>query len=200
MYERFTDRARKVMQLANQEAQVRNNNEISTVHILLALTREDGGVFAMLGREPERIRIAADKFATHFPAMVPMGRLPVSELAKQIVQNATIAAADLGHSYVGPEHILMGLLMEKDGDAFHVLYDFGIFLESVRALLGGKRKQNYRVEQLAAVIYSGLRMGDYRFDSYEDKQRAKAAGSTPEVMFAIDGAQAIIKECERRMQ
>src|SRR5436189_1190765 len=136
MYERFTDRARKVMQLANQEAQRLNHEYIGTEHILLGLVKEGSGVAANvlknLDIDLRKIRLEIEKLVQSGPDMVTMGKLPQTPRAKKVIEYAMEEARNLNHNYVGTEHILLGLLREQEGVAAQVLMNLGLKLEDVR--------------------------------------------------------------------
>lgn len=136
MYERFTDRARKVMQLANEEAQRFNHEYIGTEHILLGLCREGSGVAAntlrCLDVDLHKVRREVEKLIEHGPEMVTMGKLPQTPKAKKVIQHAMEAARELNHDYVGTEHLLLGLLDDSEATAVQVLMNLGLTLNSVR--------------------------------------------------------------------
>ncbi len=136
MYERFTDRARKVMQLANQEAQRFNHEYIGTEHILLGLVKEGSGVAAnvlkQLDVDLRKIRMEVEKIVQSGPDMVTMGKLPQTPRAKKVIEYAMEEARNLNHNYVGTEHLLLGLLREQEGVAAQVLMNMGLKLEDVR--------------------------------------------------------------------
>ena len=136
MYERFTDRARKVMQLANQEAQRFNHEYIGTEHILLGLVKEGSGVAANvlknLDVDLRKIRIEVEKIVQTGPDMVTMGKLPQTPRAKKVIEYAMDEARNLNHNYVGTEHLLLGLLREQEGVAAQVLMNLTLKLEDVR--------------------------------------------------------------------
>ncbi|MEM7810902.1 MAG: ATP-dependent Clp protease ATP-binding subunit [Planctomycetota bacterium] len=136
MYERFTDRARKVMQLANQEAQRFNHEYIGTEHILLGLVKEGSGVAANvlknLDVDLRKIRLEVEKIVQSGPDMVTMGKLPQTPRAKKVIEYAMDEARNLNHNYVGTEHLLLGLLREQEGVAAQVLMNLGLKLEDVR--------------------------------------------------------------------
>src|ERR1700747_95975 len=136
MYERFTDRARKVMQLANQEAQRFNHEYIGTEHILLGLIKEGSGVAANVLKNLEvdlrKIRLEVEKLVQSGPDMVTMGKLPQTPRAKKVIEYSMEEARNLNHNYVGTEHILLGLLREQEGVAAQVLMNLGLKLEDVR--------------------------------------------------------------------
>jgi ATP-dependent Clp protease ATP-binding subunit ClpA len=144
MYERFTDRARKVMQLANQEAQRRNHEYIGTEHILLGLIQEGAGVAANVLKNLDidfrKICLEVEKIVQSGPEDARKGKLPQTPRAKQVVEYAIEESRSLSHNYVGTEHLLLGLLREQEGVAAQVLMNLGIRLETIReevlALLG----------------------------------------------------------------
>ncbi|MBC8116638.1 MAG: AAA family ATPase, partial [Candidatus Saccharimonas sp.] len=136
MYERFTDRARKVMQLANQEAQRFNHEYIGTEHVLLGLVKEGSGVAANVLKNLEvdlrKIRLEVEKIVQSGPDMVTMGKLPQTPRAKKVIEYAMEEARNLNHNYVGTEHLLLGLIREQEGVAAQVLMNLGLKLEDVR--------------------------------------------------------------------
>ena len=136
MFERFTDRARKVMALANQEAQRFNHEYIGTEHILLGLVKEGSGVGANvlknLDVDLRKVRLEVEKLVKSGPDMVTMGKLPQTPRAKKVIEYAIEEARSLNHNYVGTEHLLLGLLREQDGVAAQVLMNLGLKLEDVR--------------------------------------------------------------------
>jgi len=136
MFERFTDRARKVMALANQEAQRFNHEYIGTEHVLLGLVKEGSGVGATvlknLDVDIKKLRLEVEKLVKSGPDMVTMGKLPQTPRAKKVIEYAIEEARALNHNYVGTEHILLGLLRETEGIAAQVLMNLGLKLEDVR--------------------------------------------------------------------
>jgi len=146
MFERFTDRARKVLAIANQEAQRLNHEYIGTEHMLLALVKEGSGagatVLKNLGVNLPILRAEIDKLVASGPHPPTAGKLPQTPRAKMAVTYAIEEARALNHNYVGTEHLLLGLLRESDGIAAQVLMNLGLKLEDVRQavlnLLGGR--------------------------------------------------------------
>ncbi len=136
MFERFTDRARKVMALANQEAQRFNHEYIGTEHILLGLVKEGSGVGANVLKNLEvdlrKVRLEVEKIVKSGPDMVTMGKLPQTPRAKKVIEYAIEEARALNHNYVGTEHLLLGLLRENEGVAAQVMLSLGLKLEEVR--------------------------------------------------------------------
>ena len=150
MYERFTERVRKVMALANQEAQRFGHEYIGTEHILLGLVEEGSGVGAnvltKLGVNLGNAKPEVDKLASHGPAKAVIGKLPHTAQAKKVIEYAIGEARDLNCHYVGTEHLLLGLLRVEGDVAAVVLTNFGLKVdtvrEEVRNLLeaGGRKK------------------------------------------------------------
>jgi hypothetical protein len=175
MYERFTDRARKVMQLTNQEAQRFNHEYIGTEHILLGLVREGSGVAANvlknLDVDLRKIRLEVEKLLQSGPDMVTMGKLPQTPRAKKVIEYAIEEARNLGHDYVGTEHILLGLLREDMGVAAQILMNLGLRLENVRVEI----LETFSRADLG--INLGLRLENVRAKILATLQRAEDEGS-----------------------
>jgi hypothetical protein len=135
-YSRFTDRARKVMQLANQEAQGFHHEYVGTEHLLLGLIKEGSGVAAYalkaLGVDLRKIRLEVEKLVESGPYMVTMGKLPQTPRARNCIKWAYEEANKIGHRYIGTEHLLLGLSRETEGVASQVLMNLGVDLESAR--------------------------------------------------------------------
>src|SRR4051812_36672187 len=155
MYERFTDRARKVMQLANQEAQRFNHEYIGTEHILLGLVKEGSGVAANvlknLDIDLRKIRLEVEKIVQSGPDMVTMGKLPQTPRAKKVIEYSIEEARNLNHNYVGTEHLLLGLLREQEGVAAQVLMNLGLKLEDVREEVLNLLGHNMATEESGAT-------------------------------------------------
>ena len=136
MFERFTDRARRVMGLANQETLRYNHEAIGPEHILLGLVKENSGVAANalrnLGVNLGEVRVAVEKRLPAGKALTVTGRLPFTVHAKNLIGFAFEEARALGHNYVGTEHLLLGLLRVEDTVAVQVLVEQGIGLEKAR--------------------------------------------------------------------
>ena len=136
MFDRFTDRARKVMNLAKAEAQRLNHEYIGTEHILLGLVQEGSGVAANVLRgmdiDLKRIRQEVEKLVKGSATMVPMGNLPFTPRAKKVLELSLEEASQLGHNYIGTEHLLLGLIKESEGIAARVLTNLNVKLEDVR--------------------------------------------------------------------
>ncbi len=136
MFDRFTDRAKKVMSFARQEAMKFNHEYIGTEHILLGLVQEGSGVAANVLKnmtiDLEKIRHEVEKIVKTGPSMVTMGQLPFTPRAKKVLELSLEEASQLSHNYIGTEHLLLGLIRENEGIAAQVLMNLGVKLEEVR--------------------------------------------------------------------
>ena len=135
MFERFTDRARRVVVLAQEEARMLNHNYIGTEHILLGLIHEGEGVAA---KALESLGISLDAVRQQVEEIIgpgqqaPSGHIPFTPRAKKVLELTRREAEHLGHNYIGTEHILLGLIREGDGVAAQVLVMLGGDLNRVR--------------------------------------------------------------------
>ena len=136
MFNRFTERARKVIILAKEEARRFNHDYIGTEHILLGLIREGEGVAASvlekMGLSLENIRLEIEKLVQPGPTTQIIGDIPFTPRAKKALELAAEEARSLGHNYIGTEHILLGLIREGEGIASQVLLNLGLDLNRVR--------------------------------------------------------------------
>jgi ATP-dependent Clp protease ATP-binding subunit ClpC len=136
MYETFTDRARKVMQLANQEAQRLNHEYIGTEHILLGLVKEGSGTAANVLKnrniDLRKIQIEIEKIVQSGPDAVMTGKLPHTPRAKKVIEYSIEEARNLNHNFVGTEHLLLGLLREEEGVAAQVLKYLALKFDDAR--------------------------------------------------------------------
>ena len=135
MFERFTDRARRVVVLAQEEARMLNHNYIGTEHLLLGLVHEGEGVAAAalesLGATLARVREQVEEIIGR-GRQVPAGHIPFTPRAKRVLELSLREALQLGHHYIGTEHILLGLIREGEGVAAQVLQKLGADLNRVR--------------------------------------------------------------------
>ncbi len=135
MFERFTDRARRVVVLAQEEARMLNHNYIGTEHILLGLIHEGEGVAAKalesLGISLEAVRQQVEEIIGQ-GQQAPSGHIPFTPRAKKVLELSMREALQLGHNYIGTEHILLGLIHEGEGVAAQVLVKLGADLNRVR--------------------------------------------------------------------
>jgi ATP-dependent Clp protease ATP-binding subunit ClpA len=135
MFERFTDRARRVVVLAQEEARMLNHNYIGTEHILLGLIHEGEGVAA---RALEAMEVSLTEVRTLVEEIIgsgqtaPTGHIPFTPRAKKVLELSLRESLQLGHTYIGTEHILLGLVREGEGVAAQVLVKLGADLERVR--------------------------------------------------------------------
>ncbi len=153
MFNRFTERARKVIILAKEEARRFNHDYIGTEHILLGLIREGEGVASTvlqkLGLSLENIRLEVEKLVQPGPTTQIIGDIPFTPRAKKALELAAEEARSLGHNYIGTEHLLLGLIREGEGIASQVLLNLGLDLNSVR---------NEVMELLGSVLPGGQGM------------------------------------------
>jgi len=135
VFERFTERARRVVVFAQEEARMLNQSYIGTEHLLLGLIREEESVavraLKALGINLEDIRTQVEEL-TGEGSSVPRGHIPFTPRAKKALELALREALQMGHNYIGTEHILMGLIREGEGIAARVLFNLGADLERVR--------------------------------------------------------------------
>ena len=135
MFERFTDRARRVVVLAQEEARLLNHSYIGTEHILLGLIHEGEGVAAKalesLGISLEAVRNQVQDIIGQGGSS-PSGHIPFTPRAKKVLELSLREALQLGHNYIGTEHILLGLIREGEGVAAQVLVKLGADLSRVR--------------------------------------------------------------------
>ena len=135
MFERFTDRARRVVVLAQEEARLLNHNYIGTEHLLLGVLHEGEGV---AGETLERLGVSLETARSEVKGIIgqgqsaPTGHIPFTPRAKKVLELSLREALQLGHNYIGTEHILLGLVRERDGVAAQVLAKFGADLAHVR--------------------------------------------------------------------
>ena len=168
MFERFTDRARRVVVLAQEEARMLNHNYIGTEHILLGLIHEGEGVAAKalesLGISLEGVRSQVEEIIGQ-GQQAPSGHIPFTPRAKKVLELSLREALQLGHNYIGTEHILLGLIREGEGVAAQVLVKLGADLN--------------RVRQQVIQLLSG----------YQGKEAATAGGpaeGTPSTSLVLD--------------
>ena len=135
MFERFTDRARRVVVLAQEEARLLNHSYIGTEHILLGLIHEGEGVAAKalesLGISLEAVRSQVEEMIGQGGSS-PSGHIPFTPRAKKVLELSLREALQLGHNYIGTEHILLGLIHEGEGVAAKSLESLDISLDAVR--------------------------------------------------------------------
>ena len=182
MFERFTDRARRVVVLAQEEARMLNHNYIGTEHILLGLIHEGEGVAAKalesLGISLEAVRQQVEEIIGQ-GQQAPSGHIPFTPRAKKVLELSLREALQLGHNYIGTEHILLGLIREGEGVAAQVLVRLGADLNRVRQqviqLLHGTQGQQ------PTTLPAGARFGQSRWKMRgrqgEIREHVEAIGS-----------------------
>src|SRR5690606_26271844 len=171
MFERFTDRARRVVVLAQEEAKMLNHNYIGTEHILLGLIHEGEGVAA---KALESLGISLDAVREQVQDIIgqgqqqPTGHIPFTPRAKKVLELSLREALQLGHNYIGTEHILLGLIREGEGIAAQVLVKLGADLNRVRQqviqLLSGY--QGKEQVQVGATETQGAQGGSQILDQF----------------------------------
>jgi ATP-dependent Clp protease ATP-binding subunit ClpA len=144
MFERFTERARQVVVLAQDEARLLRHNYIGTEHILLGLLREEEGLAA---RVLWSLEVTVEEVRAQVASIIglgegtPTGQIPFTPRAKRVLELSLAEALSLGHNYIGTEHILLGLVREDEGVAARILLDFDVDPDRVRgatlAMLSG---------------------------------------------------------------
>jgi ATP-dependent Clp protease ATP-binding subunit ClpA len=156
-FDKFTERARKVLSLAQEEAQRFQHNYIGTEHLLLGLVREGDGVAARvlnnLGVELEQVRRAVE-FIIGRGDRIVLGEIGLTPRAKKVIELAVDEARRLNHHYIGTEHLLLGLVREGEGIAAGVLESLGVNLERVRTQTIQVLSQSGSVEVSGAAISS----------------------------------------------
>jgi ATP-dependent Clp protease ATP-binding subunit ClpC len=191
MFERFTDRARRVMDLAQDEARRLNHNYIGTEHLLLGLVREGEGVAAKaltsLGIGLDAVRQQVEEAVGQGQQAVPE-RIPFTPRAKKVLQLARREALQLGHAYIGTEHILLGLVREGEGVAAGVLVQLGGDLNPVRQ----------RVIQLLHGT-QGMERGTGRAGRRSGKAGGRERWLLSEVLSAIELINSQLSAMEQRV-
>ena len=145
MHDKFTERVRKVIFLAREEASRLQHDSIGTEHLLLGLLREGEGIAATvlnnLGLDLDVIRHAVESMVAQTGGTLTIGEIPFTSNAKRVLELAVDEARQLNHTYIGTEHLLLGLIREGEGVAAKVLTDMGVDRKKVRdetlKLLGG---------------------------------------------------------------
>ena len=134
MFERFSDEAREVVVLAQDEARALKHNWIGTEHLLLGLLREESLAARVLGSLDitfDQVRAQVARIVGHGDEP-PFGQIPFTPRAKKVLELSLLEAQSLGHDYIGPEHILLGLVREGQGVANRILLDFDAGADMIR--------------------------------------------------------------------
>jgi len=165
MFNRFTERARKVIVYAKEEAKRFNHDYIGTEHLLLGLIREGEGVAAAvlqkLGLDLETIRLEVEKLVQAGPSTQVVGDIPFTPRSKKALELSAEEARALGHNYIGTEHLLLGLVKEGEGMAYRVLLNLGLDLGKLR-------------NEVMELLGSGI-------PGYGQQQETVKAGKTPAI-------------------
>src|SRR5512146_592531 len=158
-FDRFNDRAKRVLALAQDEAIRFNHNYIGTEHLLLGLVREGEGVAARvldsLGVELSKVRTAVEFIIGRGDSTTSPSEITLSPRTKKVIELAIDEARKLGHSHVGTEHLLLGLVREGEGIASGVLESLGVSLEKVRHQVSATRGQQHPATAEAASAGAG---------------------------------------------
>ena len=167
--ERFTQRARRVLSLAHQEAERMRHNYIGTEHLLLGLIEEDGGVAGRvlreLGLEPQRVQEMIERLVGF--GQYRGGKLDLAPGTQQVLEQAVEEARRMGHHYIGTEHLLLGLVRHGEGVAMDVLRKLGITAEQIR-------RQTHRILQESTTTRRGTAVGEaQRSAKQEPQQKSK---------------------------
>ena len=166
--ERFTQRARRVLSLAHQEAERMRHNYIGTEHLLLGLIREEGGVAGRvlreLGLEADRVQEIVERLTG--TGQYSGGKLDLSPGTQEVLEFAVEEARQMGHHYIGTEHLLLGLVRYNDGVALDVLRKLGVTPEQIR-------RQTRRVLQESSTSRRTTNKGKEERSSRKEKQKAK---------------------------
>jgi ATP-dependent Clp protease ATP-binding subunit ClpA len=182
MFERFTDRARRVVPLAQEEAKRLDHNYIGTEHLLLGLIREGEGVAA---KALESLGISLDAVRQQVKEIIgrgqqaPSGHMPFTPRAKKVLELSLREALQLGHDYIGTEHLLLGLIREGDGVAAQVLIRLGADLNRVR-------------QQIIALLYQSK-------ESRLARRSAEEGAPLPEVQARLDAVEDWLAAVEERV-
>ncbi|WP_353683589.1 ATP-dependent Clp protease ATP-binding subunit [Thermodesulfovibrio sp. 3907-1M] len=138
MFEKFTEKGRKIILYAREEAEKRNSEFLDTEHLLLAILREEDSIpvaiLRKIGISPENVRYEIEKRINTEGNLLTYGEIPFSPRAKKVLENAVEEARLLGHPYIGSEHLFLGLIKEEEGIAGKILRSFGINLLGARQL------------------------------------------------------------------
>ncbi len=196
MFERFTDRARRVVVLAQEEARLLNHNYIGTEHLLLGLIHEGEGLAA---KALESLGVSLDQVRSQVEDMIgvgtatPQGHIPFTPRAKKVLELSLREALQLGHNYIGTEHILLGLLREGEGVAAQVLMKIGLDMQKVRQTVL-QLMQGYQGQQGEGKAGSEAPSGSLVLDQFGRNLTALAATAKLDPVIGRE------REIERVMQ
>ena len=178
MFERFTERAREVVVLAQEEARLLKHNYIGTEHLLLGLLREEEGLAA---RVLASLDVTLDNVRGQVEQIIgpgeetPAGQIPFTPRAKKVLELSLREGLSLGHNYIGTEHILLGLAREGEGVANHILLDAGADSERVRS-------------EVIRMLPAPLRGSAPKRQFAVARARARSRSVFPFILAALTGA------------
>jgi ATP-dependent Clp protease ATP-binding subunit ClpC len=211
VHEAFAEDARRVMQLANQEAQRLNHEYIGTEHFLLGILKERpcGGarILKQLRLDLEKLQRKVEQTIVRGSEAVSLGRLPETPRTKKVIEYATLEARNLGHNEIGSEHLLLGLLREEEGVAGVVLRYQGLQLEEVRNEVRGYRQaeqtrrpkpDSVPLESLPPEVQQKVRELDAQIEQLNrDKVAAVDASDFEKAAMLRDRSDRLRKERQR---
>jgi ATP-dependent Clp protease ATP-binding subunit ClpC len=199
MFERFTDRARNVVVLAQDEARLLNHNYIGTEHILLGLIREDKGLAA---KALESLGIGLDAVREQVEEIIgqgqraPSGHIPFTSRAKKVLELSLREALQLGHNYIGTEHILLGLIREGEGVAAQVLVKLECDLNGVRQQVIQLQEESPTTEGIPA---SARRRGARQPGSVSQEASSSMTAKLGDILSRLDSMDARLGVIERTL-
>jgi len=166
MYEELTDRARKVMAIANQEAQRFNHEYLGCEHLLLGIIREGNGValtaLKNLDINLHKLALDVEEIMKFGPEMVLMGKMPQTKKCKETIEYAIEESKNLGHNYIGTEHLLLGLLRSEDSIPAQVLSNHGASIVNMRRIvleiLGVRPENSYSSKDLHSMLDKAIKL------------------------------------------
>jgi len=206
MFERFTDRARNVVVLAQDEARLLNHNYIGTEHILLGLIHEGEGVAAkaldLLGISLEAVRQQVEEIIGR-GQQAPSGHIPFTPRAKKVLELSLREALQLGHNYIGTEHILLGLIREGKGVAAQVLVKLGGNLDRVRQQVIALEQENPTTEELPPAarrrtVRTQASAAAEAF-AHTERENAAQAAKLDEILSRLDSISGRLTAIERAL-
>ncbi len=206
MFERFTDRARNVVVLAQDEARLLNHNYIGTEHILLGLIHEGEGVAAkaldLLGISLEAVRQQVEEIIGR-GQQAPSGHIPFTPRAKKVLELSLREALQLGHNYIGTEHILLGLIREGKGVAAQVLVELGGNLDRVRQQVIALEQENPTTEELPPAarrrtVRTQASAAAEAF-AHTERENADLAAKLDEILSRLDSISSRLTAIERAL-
>ncbi len=206
MFERFTDRARNVVVLAQDEARLLNHNYIGTEHILLGLIHEGEGVAAkaldLLGISLEAVRQQVEEIIGR-GQQAPSGHIPFTPRAKKVLELSLREALQLGHNYIGTEHILLGLIREGKGVAAQVLVKLGGNLDRVRQQVIALEQENPTTEELPPAarrrtVRTQASAAAEAF-AHTERENADLAAKLDEILSRLDSISGRLTAIERAL-